>query len=264
MSIFVFCSAGGSPGVTTTALALAANWPRRAIVVDADPHPSQSVLAGYLAGRVEPGGDLGDFAEAVRSGEISADLLSALAIGLPGVERASFVPGFRNPNAPGLFADAMPELVAQAQKLADEDVDIFFDLGRLDVANPAAEIFAAADYCFLVCRSSLPSLACAKLWLPNLLSLYDSVGSLGIVLIGAGRPYNSREIAAQFDLPVFGEVAWAPRAAAQLSEQAPRAFISERNYNRSLHLLTEKIFSDSALTVLPGQAASTQIRQVAN
>ena len=39
MSLVVLCSAHGSPGVTTTALALAATWPenRRCLLVEADP-----------------------------------------------------------------------------------------------------------------------------------------------------------------------------------------------------------------------------------
>lgn len=255
MSVYVFCSAGGSPGVTTTALGLALSWPRPVMVIDADPHPSQSVLAGLLAGRTEPSTDLGDFAEAVRSGEISADLLSAIAIPLPGVTHASFVPGFRNPKAPALFSSALPALISQAERLSDSGTDIFFDLGRLDVTNSFAQIFAAADACYLVTRSNLPSLACAKLWLPTLQSLYDSAaGELGIILIGAGRPYSGREISAQFDLPVAGDVVWVPSVAARLSDQAPKAAVlGQRNYRRSLQLLVEKLFEVSALTIRPEQ-----------
>ena len=39
MAIIVLTSVGASPGVTTTALGLALQWPRECLLVDADPHP---------------------------------------------------------------------------------------------------------------------------------------------------------------------------------------------------------------------------------
>ena len=50
MAVVVLCSAGHSPGVSTTALGLALTWPNEVLLVDADRTPTQSVLAGYLRG----------------------------------------------------------------------------------------------------------------------------------------------------------------------------------------------------------------------
>ncbi|MDR0837668.1 MAG: hypothetical protein LBM94_05635 [Propionibacteriaceae bacterium] len=56
MAIVTLVSAGGSPGVTTTALGMALLWPRNCLLVDADPCPNQAVLAGYLQGSVDTNG----------------------------------------------------------------------------------------------------------------------------------------------------------------------------------------------------------------
>ncbi len=53
MSVIALASAKGSPGVTTTALALAAVWPRRVLVADCD--PSGGDLAGWLGQPSTPG-----------------------------------------------------------------------------------------------------------------------------------------------------------------------------------------------------------------
>ena len=57
MSVIALCSAKGSPGVTTTALALGWVWPqvtgRRVLVLDADLAGS-GIAAGYLRSAVPP------------------------------------------------------------------------------------------------------------------------------------------------------------------------------------------------------------------
>ena len=50
MAIIVLTSVGASPGVTTTALGLALQWPRECLLVDADPHPCRTVESGETYG----------------------------------------------------------------------------------------------------------------------------------------------------------------------------------------------------------------------
>ncbi len=59
MAIIVLTSAGGSPGVTSTALGLSLTWPRPVLLADCDRHPNQAVLAGYLRGLSAGGRGLG-------------------------------------------------------------------------------------------------------------------------------------------------------------------------------------------------------------
>jgi hypothetical protein len=56
MAVYTLVSASGSPGVTTTALALASVWPRPVIVVEADPTGGSAILAGYFRGQQRPAG----------------------------------------------------------------------------------------------------------------------------------------------------------------------------------------------------------------
>ena len=66
MALIVLTSASGSPGVTTTALALALTWRRPALLVEADPTGGSAVLAGYFRGRAAPTDSLIDLAFAHR------------------------------------------------------------------------------------------------------------------------------------------------------------------------------------------------------
>ena len=66
MAVVVLCSAGHSPGVSTTALGLALTWPNEVLLVDADRTPTQSVLAGYLHGERSGHHGLGGLLQAWR------------------------------------------------------------------------------------------------------------------------------------------------------------------------------------------------------
>lgn len=66
MTIVLLGSAVGSPGVTTTCLALALTWPRSVLVVDCDRNPSQAVLAGWLRAAPVASRGLVDLAQAHR------------------------------------------------------------------------------------------------------------------------------------------------------------------------------------------------------
>ena len=50
MSLYALVSAGGSPGVTTTALTLSLGWPGQVILAECDPSGGD-ILAGLFAGR---------------------------------------------------------------------------------------------------------------------------------------------------------------------------------------------------------------------
>ena len=58
MAVITLCSASGAPGVTTMSVALAMNWPRPVLLVEADPRvflvgygASASTLGATRAGR---------------------------------------------------------------------------------------------------------------------------------------------------------------------------------------------------------------------
>ena len=74
MAVIVLVSAAGSPGVTTSALALALGWPRPVVVVEADPTGGSAVLAGYFRGATAPAGGLLDLVWAERESRLAEAL----------------------------------------------------------------------------------------------------------------------------------------------------------------------------------------------
>ena len=72
--LITLTAARAGTGVTTTAVGLAAAWPRPVLLVEADPCGYSTILAGTLGATVPVGPGLLDAAMAARSGEL--ELLS--------------------------------------------------------------------------------------------------------------------------------------------------------------------------------------------
>lgn len=211
MSVVVLAGAGHSPGVTTTALGLALAWPRPVLLVDADPHPSQSVLAGYLQGQDPFGKGLTALLSAHRERRPLGPLLSEAALDLaPGEPTGRrFLPGFVNPGMVELFAAVWAEF---AGALGDGEPDVLVDVGRLGGRGLPPALSETADALLLVTRTSLVDLVSLRLHLPVVADAVEPE-QLGLVLVGADRPYTAREIEAQFELRVAASIGWAPAEA---------------------------------------------------
>ena len=93
MALIVLTSASGSPGVTTTALALALTWRRPALLVEADPTGGSAVLAGYFRGRAAPTDSLIDLAFAHRGGTL-VESIPSVTMRIPD-STATLIPGTR-------------------------------------------------------------------------------------------------------------------------------------------------------------------------
>jgi hypothetical protein len=74
VTLIVMASAKGSPGVTTTALALATVWPRQVLLAECDP-VGGDIVAGFLRAAVPPSGGLLDVALAARRGLTPEDVV---------------------------------------------------------------------------------------------------------------------------------------------------------------------------------------------
>ncbi|MDN5763489.1 MAG: hypothetical protein L0H41_14395, partial [Microlunatus sp.] len=72
--------------------------------------------------------------------------------------------------------------------------------------------------------------------------LRASERSLGLIVVGSGQPYSSREIAKGLGVPVIAEIADDPRAARHLSDgtRRSRRFDSSRLV-RSLHSTSSQL-----------------------
>ncbi len=210
MSVIVLGSAGHAPGVTTTAVGLAATWPDQVLLVDADPHPAQAVLAGFLQGEDPYGRGLATLLSAHRERRALAPLLAEAAIELVPSDPVGrlFLPGFVNPGAVELFAAAWPEFAAA---LAARPGDVLVDIGRIGPRGLPPALAEVADLVLLVTRTSLVDLVALRLHLP---ALGEPLGErLGLLLVGPDRPYTAKEINAQFGPDVVASIGWAPEQA---------------------------------------------------
>jgi hypothetical protein len=172
MALIAVAADKGAPGVTTTAIALAAVWPRPVVLAECDPAGGDIVyrLPGAHGGRLDPRRGLLSLAVAARHGLAPAQVwehaqrlrggLDVLA-GVTNAEQGSGIEPLWGPVG-GLLA-TLPE------------ADVIADCGRLGPAGPHYELLAQAVIVILVIR---PSLA-------EVLRLRDRVAA---VALAVGRP----------------------------------------------------------------------------
>lgn len=244
MGILLLTSTSGSPGVTTLAVGLALTWPRSALLADCDAGAHQAVLAGYLTGTSADGKGLLRVAEAHRDRRSLAEVVldQTVPLSADDTQRRLFLPGFARPSSAGLFAGVWPELADAFVQLDDHGYDVVVDAGRISTGGLPSALVERSDLTALVLRSDLRSIVSAR---AHLLALREhprlraSERSLALIVVGAGQPYGTREIAKALGVPVIAEVAHDPRSAGHLSDGAPRSrtFDASR-LTRSLHAMS--------------------------
>ena len=254
MSVIVLTSAGHAPGVTTTAVGFALSWPRPVLLVDADPHPSQAVLAGHLQGEDPYGRGLTALLSAHRERRALVPLLDEVALDLAPGDPISrrFLPGFVNPGTVELFAAAWPEFSAA---LAGTSSDVLVDAGRVGARGLPPALAESADLGLTVTRTSLVDLVALRLHLPVLADVLPPE-RLGLTLIGPDRPYTAKEIHSQFELEVMASIGWAPEQARVWSHgDAPtRRFRTGgylRGVRRACDQLVDRLAARSELIGVP-------------
>ena len=179
MSLIVLASDKGSPGVTTTAVALAGVWPRRAILAECDPaggdlvyrtpaesgaplNPNIGMLS--LATTARHGLSPHQLEQHVQRMHGGLELVVGLATGDQSAGLAGLWPSL------GRVFDAMP------------DADVIADCGRVDATSPALELMAAATAVVLIARTSAEQIAHVR---DRALSLLQRVGG-GTATAGGG------------------------------------------------------------------------------
>lgn len=147
------CSSKGAPGITSTALALAAVWPRPVLLLEADPaggdlaYRCQSASGGPLA--TSP--SVLSLASAAGSSSVGsvAAFTQELACGV------SIVQGVGSPAQSRGLASLWGTI---AQMCRASDVDVIADLGRIDRASPVLPLAAGSDRLLVVASASMDSL----------------------------------------------------------------------------------------------------------
>ncbi len=229
MAILTLTSAGGSPGVTTLAVGLALTWPRPVLLADADPGAHQSVLAGFLAGRVAANGKgLLRIAEAHRDRRPLREVVidQTLPLAEDDGTRRLFLPGFTKPGSAAHFGAVWPDLAETFDRLADVDVDVIVDAGRLIPPGLPPALVERSAVTALVVGSSLRAVMSARVHVPMLReqSRADTGSGRppGLIVIGEHRPYARSEIAKALELTALHALPHDPPTAAHLSDGTPR------------------------------------------
>ena len=213
--LYALVSGGGSPGVTTAAIALALSWPAPAIVAECDPSGGD-ILAGLLAGHLPAGQGLMEHAiEAGRSGQAAAVNLGAQLRPLDNDRTTMVLPGLTDPRQAAGLASAWP---AVAATLAAQRADVIADCGRLDagVGQPLA-ILSVARIVAIVLRPTLRQVWSARPRVEMISQLLGGSSRLTLLLTGPGT-HSAREVAHALSLPVAAALPADSRAASLLSD----------------------------------------------
>ncbi len=215
MAVIALCSVSGSPGVTTTAVGLALCWSRPTVLLEADPTGSSAILAGYLRGQLTPPDALIELVVAHSQGRLRSQIPQA-TFRLPGSE-VSLIPGPRSHTQSGALGGLWDPLLAALKDLATTGQDTIVDLGRLGHEGCATPLLYGADLTLILARSDLVSLSAARSRVDTLRTQFVEMGAaqaLGLVIVGAGRPYSAREIGDVLQLPVVATLPHEPKTAA--------------------------------------------------
>ncbi|MGL5826817.1 MAG: hypothetical protein ACRCYU_18700 [Nocardioides sp.] len=186
----------GSPGVTSTALALAAVWPRPVVLLEADP----------------AGGDLAYRCRAAHGGPVYAQkgllrLAAAVRGGLPGTDvvtnesqllacGVNLVQGVTSAAQTRGFVGIWPTI---AQGCVSSEVDVIADLGRLDRTSPVMPLAQAATYLLPVASTTLESVMHLAEGLQDVMGGLAQVGAVNIAPVLVGTDSTAARDTADLD-----------------------------------------------------------------
>lgn len=169
----------GSPGTTSTALALAAAWPRPVSLLEADPSGGDLAFRCRAAAgsQLSPQGGLLGVAATVRGGFNGGDVLAPhtqqLANGIsliPGVTSAVQSRGLAN-----LWA-------AIAEACMPVPGDVLVDAGRLDATSPLVPLLRSSQILLPVVAASLESVMHLHDGLPEVMRMAGNVTTVPVVV----------------------------------------------------------------------------------
>jgi hypothetical protein len=213
-AIYALVSPGGSPGVTTAAIALALTWPAAVIVAECDPSGGD-VPAGVLAGYAPASHGLMQHAiEAGRDPRAAVASLASQLVPLDKARTRMVLPGLTDPRQAAGLEQAWP---AVAATFSAQPCDVIADCGRLDAGpgQPLA-VLSAAQAVALVLRPSLRQVWAARPRVSMLTQLLGGTVRLALLLTGPGS-HSAREVSEVLGLPVLASLPADPRAAAVLA-----------------------------------------------
>jgi hypothetical protein len=251
MAIYALMSAGGSPGVTTSALALALGWPSRVILAECDPSGGD-VLAGLFAGHMPAGRGL--LSLAFDAGRGPDDLTRALwpqLIELDDARERMLLAGISDPRQGAGLIAAWPAL---ADMFAGLPADVIADCGRLDAGEGPLAVLMQARTVSLVMRPSLRQVARARPRVEMLAQLLGGLQKVAVLLAGDG-PHPAKEISQAMGVPVIGTLPRDDKTAHVLSDgDGPRGRLQARPLIRAAVITARALRGPGAGPVVPARA----------
>jgi hypothetical protein len=228
MAVVALAGTPGSPGTTTSALALLLSWPllpdRRVLLAECDPDGG-SVLTGALGGRTPGAYGLRNLALADRQGQLTDAFWRQLIDLSDDRSERLLLPGLTD------FAQAasldhswgnLATLFASVEHHAPSH-DVLVDLGRSGSHGPASVLARKADLVLLVVRGTLRGVHAAEARARTLVDDLQKQGTgadaLSILLIDAGL-YDAAEVSKQLHAPVLATLPQDAASAAVLSDGA--------------------------------------------
>ena len=216
MTVCALLSPGGSPGVTTAALAMALTWPGPVLVAETDPSGGD-VLAGFFAGHMPGNRGLLNVAYEATTVEAAAAAVAAQLVDLDEAGVRRVLPGLPDPRHAATLAMTWPLLAAA---LAAQPVDVLADCGRLDGGPGQEQILRVAGHIVVVLRPTLRQAAAARPRIEMLTQLKGTLaGQVGLLVTGPG-PLAPRELSRALGVPLLGVLPDDRKAALILSDGA--------------------------------------------
>jgi len=205
MALIALAADKGSPGVTTSAVALAAVWPRRALYAECDPHGGDLVyrMPAEHGGPLDPNRGLVSLAVDARRG-FAADTLPRHTQRLRG--GLEVMVGLGNADQAHGMAGLWTPLGQAFDRYADlpHGADVIADCGRIGPDSPTVELLAQSALVLLIARTEAEHIAHVRDRANSLSArLHATQGSsvsiarppIGIVLIAP--PNKARQVAKQ-------------------------------------------------------------------
>lgn len=211
-------SARGSPGVTTTALAMTLRWPRPVVLAECDP-AGGTIQAGYLAGQLPADRGIGELAVAALRGDELGSVWWGQLIDLqPPHQQRLLLPGITDPVQAGALGPVWNRLGDWFTGLGYSGFDVIADCGRLMAPHTPWPLLARADVVLLVLPATLPGIAAAA---PAVRALRGGLaghrgGVLALAVCGHGDQ-SARTVATELATPVLLEFPYDAKAARVLT-----------------------------------------------
>lgn len=225
MSTLAIASAGTSPGVTTTALALTMAWARPVMLVEADVSKPSAVVAGLLQGGLPADAGLMGVAQAAGVEPVTEQDIWDFSVPLPQQSDQELgrwlLPALSEPAAARQMRSFWTDLLRVLRSLDAHPVDAIVDLGRIEDRHGRHDLILDTDHLALVVRSDLASVAALGAYLPEIEADRASRGASEtisvIVVEDLAQKISSSQIARYLGVPVAGRIPHAAQAAAALS-----------------------------------------------